>query len=75
MTLELPSDIPLTIPANTKIYKDDCMYSFDTPENNLLGLDIDLKTYRAYSRNKDFNYTKQNYDKTGNYLYLNIKKL
>lgn len=74
MTLELPSDIPLTIPANTKIYKDDCMYSFDTPENNLLGLDIDLKTYRAYSRNKDFNYTKQNYDKTGNYLYLNIKK-
>lgn len=53
MTLELPSDIPLTIPANTKIYKDDCMYSFDTPENNLLGLDIDLKTYRAYSRNKD----------------------
>ncbi|EER34565.1 hypothetical protein CTRG_01426 [Candida tropicalis MYA-3404] len=74
MTLELPSDISSTIPANAKIYKDDCMYSFDTPENNELGLDIDLKSYKAYSRNKDYNYTKENFEKTGNYLYLNIKK-
>ena len=63
MTLELPSDILLTIPANAKIYKDDCMYSFDTPENNELGLDIDLKSYKAYSRNKDYNYTKENFEK------------
>lgn len=74
MTLDLPYDIPLTIPANAKIYKDDCMYSFDTPQNNELGLDIDLKSYRSYSRNKDYNYTKENFERTGNYLYLNIKK-
>ncbi|EMG50952.1 UBP14 Ubiquitin carboxyl-terminal hydrolase 14 [Candida maltosa Xu316] len=74
MTLELPSDIPSSIPSGSKIYKDDCMYSFDTPENNQLGIDIDLKTYKAYSRNKSYNYTKENYEKTGNSLYLNIKK-
>ncbi|KAK6465034.1 hypothetical protein DFJ63DRAFT_310137 [Scheffersomyces coipomensis] len=73
--LELPSDIPSTIPANAKIYKDDCMYSFDTPENNEFGLDIDLKSYFAYSRNATHNYTRDNYEKTGNYLYLNINKV
>lgn len=74
MVLELPADIPPHVPAGAKIYKDDCMYTFDTAENNELGLDIDLKTYRAYSRNKEYNYTKQNYEATGNYLYLNINK-
>ncbi|CAL1182113.1 Ubiquitin carboxyl-terminal hydrolase family protein [Candida parapsilosis] len=74
MVLDLPPDIPSHVPANSKIYKDDCMYTFDTAENNELGLDIDLKTYRAYSRNKEYNYTAQNYEATGNYLYLNINK-
>ncbi|KAI5953992.1 ubp14 [Candida margitis] len=74
MVLELPTDIPPHIPAGAKIYKDDCMYTFDTAENNELGLDIDLKTYCAYSRNKDYNYTAQNYEATGDYLYLNINK-
>ncbi|EGW33266.1 uncharacterized protein SPAPADRAFT_66248 [Spathaspora passalidarum NRRL Y-27907] len=74
MTIQLPSDIPSTIPSGSKIYKDDCMYSFDTAENNDLGLDIDLKTYRAYSRTPSHNYTKENFLRTGNYLYLNIKK-
>ncbi|KAI5957617.1 ubp14 [Candida theae] len=74
MGLELPQNIPPHVPAGAKIYKDDCMYTFDTAENNDLGLDIDLKTYRAYSRNNEYNYTKQNYEATGNYLYLNVKK-
>ncbi|KAI5960137.1 ubp14 [Candida pseudojiufengensis] len=74
MTLQLPSDIPSRIPSGSKIYKDDCMYTFDTPENNELGLDIDLKTYKAYSRNNDYNFTANNYEKTGNKYYLNINK-
>lgn len=74
MILDLPPDIPPHVPVGAKIYKDDCMYTFDTAENNELGLDIDLKTYRAYSRNGEYNYTAQNYEATGNYLYLNINK-
>ncbi|KAG7665525.1 ubp14 [[Candida] subhashii] len=72
--LQLPSDIPSSIPIGSKIYKDDCMYTFDTPENNPLGLDIDLKTYKAYSRTHNYNYTKSNYLETGNRYYLNITK-
>ncbi|KAK6204324.1 uncharacterized protein RJT21DRAFT_116711 [Scheffersomyces amazonensis] len=72
--LQLPFDIKKFVSSNDKIYKDDCMYTFDTPENNALGIDIDIITYFAYSRNPDFNYTQQNYEKTGNYLYLNITK-
>ncbi|KAI3404412.2 hypothetical protein KGF56_002809 [Candida oxycetoniae] len=74
MSLELPPGIPGSVLPSVKIYKNDCMYCYDTAENNELGLDIDLKTYKAYSRNKDFNFTRQNYERTGNYLYLNIKK-
>lgn len=74
MVLDLPPDIPPHVPVGAKIYKDDCMYTFDTAENNEFGLDIDLKTYRAYSRNEEYNYTVQNYEATGNYLYLNINK-
>ncbi|KAI5951362.1 ubp14 [Candida jiufengensis] len=73
--LELPNDIPPIIPQGSKIYKDDCMYTFDTPENNELGIDIDLKTYKAYSRNSDYNFTIQNYENTGNKYYLNINKI
>ena len=72
--LDLPSDIPANVPLGVKIYKDQCIYNYDTPENNELGIDIDLKTYRAYSRNKDYNFTKQNYEQTGDYLYLNIRR-
>lgn len=74
MVLDLPPDIPPHVPVGAKIYKDDCMHTFDTAENNEFGLDIDLKTYRAYSRNEEYNYTVQNYEATGNYLYLNINK-
>ncbi|CAK9440345.1 uncharacterized protein LODBEIA_P44450 [Lodderomyces beijingensis] len=72
--LDLPIDIPKTVPPNAKVYKDDCIYSYDTPENNSNGIDVDLKTYKSYSRNADVNYTRQNYERTGNKLYLNINK-
>lgn len=75
MTLDLPLEIPLQVKPNSKIYKDECMYTFDTPTNNPLGLDVDLISYQAFSRTPDYNYTKENYKNTGNYLYLNIKKV
>ncbi|ODV78102.1 ubiquitinyl hydrolase [Suhomyces tanzawaensis NRRL Y-17324] len=74
MPLDIPPDIPQTVPARAKIYKDDCMYSFDTPESNDLGLDVDLRSYQAFARTPSTNFTLQNFQKTGNYLYLNINK-
>ncbi|CAI5756837.1 unnamed protein product [Candida verbasci] len=73
--IELPKDISSSIPINIKVYKDECIYTFDTPENNTLGIDLDLKTFKAYSRNENYNLTKINYEKTGNYLYLNMNKV
>ena len=72
--LDVPLSIPLKVPPNSRIYKDDCMFNFDTPENNPLGLDIDLVTYQGFSRGDSYNYTADNFKRTGNNLYLNITK-
>lgn len=72
--LDVPLEIPLVAPTGARIYKDDCMFNFDTPINNELGLDVDLISYQGFSRGKTYNYTVENYKRTGNSLYLNIKK-
>ena len=72
--LDIPAGVPDSVPANSRIYKDDCMYTFDTPENNDLGLDVDLKSYQAFLRTDEYNFTFENYAKTGNNWYLNINK-
>lgn len=72
--LQLPSNILKTLAANAKIYKDECVYTFDTPLNCENGLDIDLITYFGYSRTPNHNFTLENYKATGNRYYLNINK-
>lgn len=61
------------VPANTPVYKDDCMYNFDTPVNNDLGLDVCLQCFRAYSRGA-IDYTSQHCKYTQHGIFLNIKK-
>lgn len=65
--------IPVSIPRGTKIYKDDCMYSFDTAENNSNGLDVCLHCFQAYSRGS-VNYTREHAESLGHSYYLNILK-
>lgn len=65
--------LPVNIPLGTKVYKDDCMYCFDTAENNLLGLDICLQCFQSFSRG-EVNHTKKHYHDTKHSYYLNIVK-
>lgn len=57
-----------------KIYKDDCMFSFDTPENNANGLDICMSCYQAFARAPHKNYTAEHYQDKRHSLYVNITK-
>lgn len=68
------SAIPFEVPRGTRVYKDDCMYNFDTPDNNANGLDVCLSCFQAFSRGDDTNYTSQHTHKTQHGLYLNILK-
>ena len=58
---------------NSKIYKDDCMYCFDTAENNANGLDICLQCYQGFSRG-ELNHTKDHEKNSGHSQYLNVIK-
>lgn len=51
-----------------KVYKDECMFTFDTPASPS-GLYINLNTHQAFGEE----YLKQDFDKTGNALYLHEK--
>ena len=68
------SELTAEIPLNTKVYKDDCMYCFDTPENNTSGLDICLHCFQSFSRGK-INHTQKHYNDTNHSYYLNIVKV
>ncbi|XP_044727778.1 ubiquitin carboxyl-terminal hydrolase 5 isoform X3 [Chrysoperla carnea] len=60
----------LRIPgAHDKVYKDECVYSFDTPEIET-GLYVNLTTFLGFG--KDF--VDFYYKKTGNAVFLHIKK-
>lgn len=70
MSLE---SLSLSVPRGTKVFKDDCMYSFDTAENNPNGLDVCLSCFQAFSRGH-VNYTQQHKLTKGHTYYLNIVK-
>lgn len=67
------STLPKSIPPGSKVYKDECMYSFDTADNNALGLDVCLNCFQAYSRS-NVNFTKHHFAASGHRYYLNIVK-
>ncbi|PSK35638.1 hypothetical protein C7M61_004427 [Candidozyma pseudohaemuli] len=68
------SSFPKSVPSGTKVYKDDCMYSFDTPENNELGLDVCMSCFQAFARAPQKNYTLEHYSEQRHPLYVNIVK-
>ncbi|ODQ78695.1 hypothetical protein BABINDRAFT_162396 [Babjeviella inositovora NRRL Y-12698] len=59
------------LPSAT-VYKDDCMYCFDTPESSS-GLDICLTCFQAFSRG-DLNHTVEHFAASNHKLFLNLKK-
>ena len=50
------------------VHKDQCFYSFDTPESPL-GIFVNLFTFFSYG----YNFVKLYYERTGYRLYLNIR--
>lgn len=72
--LELPADVPTTVPIGTTVYKDECMFTFDTPELSDNGVDVDMKTFQGFSRSATHDFTADNYARTGNRYYLNITR-
>lgn len=50
------------------------MYSFDTPGNNPLGLDVCLSCFQAFARTDAHNWTAKHYSKTRHSVFLNILK-
>ncbi|EGV66009.1 ubiquitin C-terminal hydrolase Ubp14 [Yamadazyma tenuis] len=67
------ASFPAAVSPGTVVYKDDCMYNFDTAENNSVGLDVCLSCYKAYSRSH-VDYTKQHTRDSNHDLFLNIIK-
>lgn len=63
-----------SLPYGARVYKDDCMYNFDTAENNPNGLDVCLQCYQAFSRGVDSNYTQEHALKKEHDFYFNIRK-
>ncbi|KDR23210.1 ubiquitin carboxyl-terminal hydrolase 5 [Zootermopsis nevadensis] len=60
----------INIPGNSqKIYKDECVFSFDTPETDT-GLYVSLNSFLGFGRD----YVERNYRKTGNAVYLHIRR-
>ncbi|XP_057320588.1 ubiquitin carboxyl-terminal hydrolase 5 [Microplitis mediator] len=53
-----------------KVYKDECVYSFDTPESPS-GLYVSLTSFHGLGRD----YVERYYNKTGHRIYLNIKRI
>ncbi|XP_014677519.1 PREDICTED: ubiquitin carboxyl-terminal hydrolase 5-like [Priapulus caudatus] len=52
-----------------KVYKDECVFSFDTPESDG-GLYVCMNTFLGFSRK----YVELHYRKTGNAVYLHLRK-
>lgn len=73
--IEANSAVSSTILPSDRVYKDDCMYNFDTPYNNALGLDVCLKCFQAFSRSDNHDYTAEHSMAKDHYIYLNINKI
>ncbi|XP_064119478.1 ubiquitin carboxyl-terminal hydrolase 5-like [Macrobrachium nipponense] len=56
--------------AGDKVYKDECMFCFDTPESET-GLYICLNTFRGWSKEHVVRYS----EKTGNCVFLHQKRI
>lgn len=50
------------------------MYSFETPENNPLGLDVCMTCFQAFARASHKNYTGEHYQERRHPLFVNITK-
>ncbi|XP_055335096.1 ubiquitin carboxyl-terminal hydrolase 5-like isoform X2 [Paramacrobiotus metropolitanus] len=55
--------------ANDRVYKDECVYSFDTPESET-GLYVCLNTFLGFGRQ----HVEKHYAKTENSVFLHIKR-
>lgn len=66
--------LPSGVTAADKVYKDDCMYSFDNPVNNDNGLDVCMSCFQAFARAPQKNYTLEHYSEKRHPLYVNITK-
>ncbi len=67
------SSSKIRVPTSSDhVYKDDCMFSFDTPFDEG-GIDICMTCFQALSRGK-YNYTKQHAQLFGHSLFLNYRK-
>lgn len=66
--------LPHSLNSADKVYKDDCMYSFDTPENNPLGLDVCMTCFQAFARAIQKNFTAEHYAEKRHPLFVNITK-
>ncbi|GEQ71156.1 hypothetical protein JCM33374_g4837 [Metschnikowia sp. JCM 33374] len=66
--------LPSSVTPADKVYKDDCMYSFDSAENNALGLDVCMTCFQAFSRAVHKDYTAEHYSHKRHPLFVNIKK-
>lgn len=69
------TSLPTSILASDRVYKDDCMFTFDTAENSVNGLDVCMSCFQAFSRTEHRNWTSEHYSKKRHALYVNINKV
>lgn len=69
------TSLPTSILASDKVYKDDCMFTFDTAENTANGLDVCMSCFQAFARTEHRNWTAEHYAKKRHALYVNINKV
>ncbi|KAH3665415.1 hypothetical protein OGAPHI_003599 [Ogataea philodendri] len=69
----LDRNVISTPSESTPIYKDDCMFSFETAFDDS-GLDICMNCFQSFSR-LGFNYTKQHSEYFNHKVYLNYRKI
>lgn len=62
------------VKSSDKVYKDDCMFTFDTPNNNPNGLDVCMSCYQAFSRTPHHNFTQNHYKTKRHPVFLNINR-
>lgn len=66
-------DLIIVPDSSTRVFKDDCMFSFDTAFNPL-GLDICMTCHQSFSRGK-FKYTQMHSEFYDHNVFLNYKKI
>ena len=67
--------LPAAVTPVDKVYKDDCMYSFDTAENNTLGIDVCMTCFQSFARTEYRDWTAAHYTQKRHAVFLNIVKV